>query len=239
MPVKKIYNKSVQKVEKSKLVKTRQKASSPTASRDTKSPFAGYLGTEEAYWTRHHRRYAGNILAVGRGNTTIEENRREYATASEQFKQLVSQDFPDNRSSISVLDCGYGHGHYARACHALGVGKYVGVDFASETKPDLGPSFTFAKQDLSVPFDLGQKFDLVICIDVIFHVVDDAKFQIVLQNIRRHAGNKIYITSLFRTYVAKPYVKHRPLEAFAPLGAKHLSTQPWRDNSLARFEVNP
>jgi SAM-dependent methyltransferase len=202
-----------------------------------KSIFSGYEGSEEPFWVRHHHKYKGSILAVGRGNTSVTVNEVEYRDARRQFESMVSTDFSAGCSTLSVLDCGFGHGHYAYACKALGCGRYTGLDFASPKRPDLGESFIFKQQDLSVPFRLDEQFDLVICIDVIFHIVDDNKFNTALENIRRHAKDKIYITSLFSDAVFRPYVKHRPLTAYGALRARHLSTAPWRDNKIARFEV--
>lgn len=204
----------------------------------SKQPFAGYAEQEQGFWDRHHAKYENSILAVGRGNTSIQVNEREYAVAREQFIETLRADFPDP-SQVSVLDCGFGHGHYARACKEVGVQRYVGLDFASKKRPELGDSYMFRQQDLGTPFDLGETFDLVICLDVIFHIVNDAKFEVALQNLRKHATDKVYITSLFRAAVYPPYVKHRPLTEYGALGARHLSMNPWRDNAISRFEVTP
>jgi hypothetical protein len=201
-----------------------------------KQPFAGYVNQEQNFWAKHHAKYENSILAVGRGNASISTNEREYAIAGQQFMKMVRNDFPDP-TKISVLDCGFGHGHYARACYQSGVERYVGLDFASQARPKLGSNYTFRQQDLGQSFDLEQKFDLVICLDVIFHIVNDEKFKVALENIRRHASDKIYITSLFREAVFPPYVKHRPLNAYASLGATHLSRDAWRDNSISRFQI--
>jgi SAM-dependent methyltransferase len=200
-------------------------------------PFKTYIGQEKSFWTKHHSRYGTSILAVGRGNATPATNEAEYRKARELFVQLVTDDFPGDRGDLSVLDCGFGHGHYAKACHELGFGRYVGLDFASKVHPKIGPSYVFENRDLGAPFDLKSKFDLVICIDVIFHLVDDAKFKVAIANIAKHAKNKIYITSLFRTVEIAPYVKHRPLAEYAGLRARHGTMMRWRDNNIVRFQV--
>lgn len=202
------------------------------------SEFKGYIGQEQSFWSRHHDRYRDSILAVGRGNATPAVNEHEYAVARKQFDKMIEADFPGDRGQLAVLDCGFGHGHYARACRDLGFGQYVGIDFASEKRPELGPNFKFQKGNLAVPFDFGRAFDLVICIDVIFHLVNDEHFRVAIANLKRHARNKLYVTSLFVPRVCRPYVKHRPLSEFSDLG-ELLTQESWRDNSIARFQAAP
>lgn len=199
--------------------------------------FARYQGQELTFWKTHHRRYGPSILAVGRGNATPEINQREYAAAKAQFVKMVRDDFgPAALSELAVIDFGFGHGHYARACHELGFGIYRGLDFASEHHPKI-PGYVFEKADISKHRVPERRYDLVLCIDTLFHVVDDSKFEQAIANIRQHAGPKsqIYITSLFVERIIEPYVKHRPVEAFEPL--KLVSMDKWRDNKIARFRL--
>jgi 2-polyprenyl-3-methyl-5-hydroxy-6-metoxy-1,4-benzoquinol methylase len=199
--------------------------------------FPKYRGKERSYWEKHHERYKDSIIAVGRGNTTPDVNRREYHRAKLQFVDMVKGDFPGSRHRLRVMDFGFGHGHYARACHELGFGSYHGLDFASKTHPDLGPDYVFETADISTPRAPDPRHHLVICIDTIFHVVDEEKFASALNNIVSHAApqSRIYITGLFTPKAIEPYVLHRPVSAFEPL--QLLSMETWRDNKIARFRL--
>jgi SAM-dependent methyltransferase len=71
----------------------------------------------------------------------------------------------------SVLDVGCGVGAWAEAMSAAGVPEVVGVDgsyVGSERL--LIPEDRFLRRDLVEPFDLGSRFDLVVCLEVAEHL---------------------------------------------------------------------
>ncbi len=189
--------------------------------------------SQRDFWLRRHAQEPG-IFAVGTKEFSEKRNHEYYRQLTALFRDLVREDF-DDVSKISVLDLGYGQGHYARVCHDLGVGRYVGLDFASPTVPFDAPGFRFERMDISEPFDFGA-FDLVTLIDVAFHVVDDAAFANLLDNVRRSAQRCVYVTGLFRDANIAAHVRHRTLSAFATLG-QPIDIWPWRDTLLLRIHT--
>lgn len=186
--------------------------------------------SDQKYWLK---RFAGNvdIRTVGCRDRSAGQNEKDYATAADLFKRCVASDLP-KRSSI--LDLGYGLGHYAKLCHALGFTDYVGIDFAAPPGPPLGSSYVYRQGDVGQRFDLGRKFDLVIAIDVLFHITDDARFETALDNIRRHASGVMYVTGIPHDRRIAAHVVHRDVDRFQTLG-ELIAIEPWRDTSIMRF----
>lgn len=186
--------------------------------------------SDQKYW---HKRFAGNvdICTVGCRDRSAAQNEKEYKAAAELFKSCVASDLP-KRSS--VLDLGYGLGHYAKLCHVLGFTDYVGIDFAAPPGPPLGPSYVYRQGDIGQRFDLGRKFDLVLAIDVLFHVTDSTRFETALDNIRRHASGVMYVTGIPKDRRIAAHVVHRDVDRFQRLGDL-IAIAPWRDTSIMRF----
>jgi SAM-dependent methyltransferase len=71
----------------------------------------------------------------------------------------------------SVADVGCGLGDWLAAFQRLGAGEVLGVDGDYVDRSELRiPSDRFRAADLSQPFNLGGRFDLVICLEVGEHL---------------------------------------------------------------------
>lgn len=189
---------------------------------------------EHRFWRRRFGTIPG-LRAVGHSGRSEARNRIDYERAGQLFLGLIREDFPDV-ARCGALEFGFGLGHYSRLCKQAGFQRYVGLDFASPARPSLGDGFRFVAQDVGEPFDLGERFDFVFAIDVIYHVLSDTEFESALDNLRLHATRRIYVTGLFETLHVR-HCFHRPLERFERLG-KLIDVQPWRDNKIARFAVD-
>jgi len=193
---------------------------------------------EKKFWGDRYEETGTSILTVGRRDASVARNNEEYAKALWQFRGMVRKDFPDP-AAISVLDVGFGLGHYAKALAQLGVKEYVGIDFASSAAPPelLERGFEFRHGvDASQPgLDLGRTFDLVVVIDVMFHIVEEARFARAVENLKRHASGLLYITGLFQDRQLAPHVRHRSPPRFRM--GEPVSLDKWRDNKIARFRL--
>lgn len=190
---------------------------------------------QQGFWVDRFKRVPG-IRAVGHHKRSAAHNQTEYEKAADLFLQLVGEDLPEVEQRVSVLDVGFGLGHYARLCKEAGFQSYVGVDFASPPLPDLGPSYREVRGDFGKPLDLDQKFDLVLAIDVLYHITDRAEFDVAIENLRKHARHRIYVTGLMEERKGHSHCYNRGLDDLSRLG-ELIDVQPWRDNKIARFRV--
>jgi trans-aconitate methyltransferase len=75
----------------------------------------------------------------------------------------------------SVVDVGCGWGTWLKTFQEKGVGKILGLDDADLPQEHLKiPSQYFQKIDLNLPFQLNEKFDLVISLEVAEHLLPDS-----------------------------------------------------------------
>lgn len=198
-----------------------------------------YIGREGDFWRARHERFGSSLLAVGRVDLTEEENILEYEEARRIFGLMVCEDFPQNRERFRVVDFGYGQGHYAKACCDLGFGTYVGYDLAApRPRLSLPGNYSFHSGDLTEIAKPERRFELVLCIDTIFHIVDDERFAKAISTLAAHVTRNgyVYITGLFNNRRPADHVRHRQLEAFAPLVLVG-ELRKWRDTKIGRFKV--
>jgi hypothetical protein len=189
---------------------------------------------DERFWKERHARLK-DIRAVGLATRSVADNERDYVRQRAELQRYLDADLPRMRRD-SALELGYGQGHWSRFCKDAGFARYVGLDFAAPRGPDLGSNYAYQRADVGARFDLKRRFDLVLAIDVLFHVTDEARFEIALDNIRRHAGGIIYVTGRMRDEKLAAHVIHRSLDRFRSLG-RLISIHPWRDTAIARFSV--
>ena len=192
---------------------------------------------DRRFWTDHLTRF-NDIRAVTFGSKSVSENEAMFRVAAEQFRSYVNEDLPTASDRGSVLEIGYGLGHFTRVQKELGFRECLGLDFAAPPGPPLGRGYSYRQQDVGSPFDLRCRYDLVTAIDVLFHITDDARFAVALDNIRRHAGRFVYVTGRMedRRFPHAPQVVCRSLDRFRSLGTlvRHAA---WRNNSIACFKV--
>lgn len=86
-----------------------------------------------------------------------------------------------------ALDVGSGTGFYIERWRALGAARVMGIDLTDVAVRKLAEKFPFAQFNQG---DIGDTafvppgaFDAVSCMDVLFHIVDDARFETALGNI--------------------------------------------------------
>jgi hypothetical protein len=207
---------------------------------------------DDAYWRKRHQHFGSDIRAVGHAGKAPAANMAEYSVSGNLLGRLLAEDFPEP-AGVRVFEVGFGQGHHARILQGMGFQDYLGIDLASPHRPDIGPGFRFRQGDVTRgAFGLENAeeapgpgtVDLVLLMDVMFHIIGDVNFQVGVRTVGEvvKEGGKVYATGWFRnwwdTIHATPWVRHRTLEAFTPLGVP-LDVHPWRDVSLVRFRGLP
>jgi SAM-dependent methyltransferase len=123
------------------------------------------------------------------------------------FKAGVINGFVANNAIADVLDLGCGDGHLLALLQAP---SYVGVDVSSTA---LASCVTRFPQHRFLPFsalDASVRAELVLSIDVIFHLVEDAVFASYMHTLFAHAKRfvLIYSSNTDRDW-SSPHVRHR------------------------------
>jgi SAM-dependent methyltransferase len=90
--------------------------------------------------------------------------------------------------SARVLDVGSGTGFYIRRWQELGAGSITGCDLTQSAVDRLArrhPEVPFLQLDISAPLTSLERgsFDVVSCMDVLFHITDDAQYRSAVANI--------------------------------------------------------
>jgi len=162
----------------------------------------------KSYWERRYQK--GRTSGVG-----------SYGRLAE-FKAEVLNGFVEKNNIGSVIEFGCGDGTQLTFARYP---RYVGVDVAQGSvalcrtrfAADSSKSFYLVGQ---VPDSLG-RFDLVLSLDVIYHLVEDEVFNTYMKSLFERAGRYIIIYSSNKVEDSGvPHVRHR---RFTDWIAKHAS----------------
>jgi SAM-dependent methyltransferase len=150
-----------------------------------------------SYWERRYQK--GRTSGVG-----------SYGRLAE-FKAEILNEFVEKQKIESVIEFGCGDGTQLTFARYP---RYVGVDVAQGSvalcrtrfASDATKSFYLVSQ---VPENLGS-FDLVLSLDVIYHLVEDEVFHIYMRSLFERAGRYIIIYSSNKVEDSGvPHVRHR------------------------------
>lgn len=135
----------------------------------------------KAYWRRRHRRHGHSLEGVGQIGLGDLENERDYVAKWKQVNDLLNHFgvTPD----CEVIDAGCGVGWFTERLTERGH-KVHAIDFSPEAialaQERLGERATFEVGALDT-WSASNNADLVICIDVLFHVVDQRRWRRALE----------------------------------------------------------
>ncbi len=102
-----------------------------------------------------------------------------------------------------VVEIGPGTGVYVERWKAGGVASLVGLDITAVVPERLGaayPEYRFAQADASEPWPVDDaSADLVTAFDVLFHIVDDARFAAAIRQAGRvvRPGGHLLVSDMF------------------------------------------
>jgi SAM-dependent methyltransferase len=135
------------------------------------------------YW---NKRLSGNfgLESVGYLGLGLAFNRWMYRVRKRIFTNCAKQ--LGNSSTSSVLDVGSGTGFYIDLWKSMGYTHITGVDISTQAVESLRskhPGLTFVHGDVSDTSLQLPKARLISCMDVLFHVVDEAGFDRALSKL--------------------------------------------------------
>lgn len=143
-----------------------------------------------SYW---ESRLGANISLRGTGHRAfnLAYNDRLYAAQRDCVEQLLDDHDVDLQGG-SALDVGSGNGFFVRCWLERGASTVTGLDITVASVAYLQRQFpqnSFAVADVAAAhLPLDRRFDLVSCISVLYHVVDDEKFARALGNLGASVG---------------------------------------------------
>jgi len=121
-------------------------------------------------------------------------------------------------------------GFYLKFYAESGVTQLTGVDLSSVAvarAKEMFPQYHLFQHDITEPLPIPAKsFDLVTAIDVLYHIVDDLKWEHALDHLcSLIAPNGVFVfTDKFpkrQVYQTFPHVRRRPLEMYAKVLRGH------------------
>jgi SAM-dependent methyltransferase len=160
------------------------------------------------YWRDRFTNHGRTLQAVGDEGLSPAENQQMYEDAAKVFGSVCREQAIDCENA-RVLEIGCGSGFYAQLLHDWGVGDYVGLDITDVFFPELRdrfPAFDFVRRDITAD-EVEGTFDLVLMIDVVEHIVSDARFASAMEQVRSClAPGGLFVVS--------PMVEERPRSMF-------------------------
>lgn len=137
------------------------------------------------YWHDRFSRYGQSFKSVGHEGLSEEENEKMYKEAADVFKAACARGGIDF-ASANALEIGCGTGFYTQLLYDMGVRRCTAVDITDAFFPELTkkfPKFSFLRKDITSDKIEGE-FDLVVMIDIIEHIVDEAKLTSAMENVK-------------------------------------------------------
>jgi len=161
------------------------------------------------YWHDRFSKYGLLLKGVGDEGISEKENNVMYTEAGKVFTDLCRCEDIDFKS-VKVLEIGCGTGFYTQLLKDLGVENYVGIDITDVLFTELRkkfprfkfiqnvlftelrkkfPRFKFIQKDVNRD-EIEEKFDLILMIDVIEHIVNEDKLTFALNNAAKRLSDK-------------------------------------------------
>lgn len=136
------------------------------------------------YWEDRFRRKGPSLASVGDEGMNEAEIGAAYASQAREIFGMLERAGGDLAAS-RVLEIGCGNGYYAELLRERGLTRYQGLDITDTFFPMLRqrfPGFEYVLGDITAG-RVASEFDVVLMIDVIEHIVTEAKFRSALANV--------------------------------------------------------
>lgn len=174
------------------------------------------------YWEERHSTYGIDFRDVGDKRISSAKNRIQLVGKASHLLWLLGRLGVER--SAHLLDAGCGKGFITETLACAGF-QCVGVD-VSDSAIRNSPSDSDAQYHVAPleSFVLNRKFDVVICADVLYHLVDDNHWSNAVSNLVRHLdfdGVLVVVEAFIEDGRTAPHVRWRNLTDYRKL-AKEL-----------------
>jgi 2-polyprenyl-3-methyl-5-hydroxy-6-metoxy-1,4-benzoquinol methylase len=178
-----------------------------------------YYRDPQSYWNDRHRDHRDSLQ--GPGCILLDEaaNEDDYATKWDRVRVVLEREV--DRGATRLLDAGCGTGWFTSRATTLGFSDVEAADFSSaaaEIAQRKAPESRVRVAALA-EIQSTEPYDVVMCIDVLFHVVDDTLWARSVQNLAALTSSRgalVIQDSLNETGAPSPakHVCFRPLSAY-------------------------
>lgn len=173
------------------------------------------------YWEARHAALKGSIRSVGHIGMSEARNFQDYSANADYLRAALLSKFPEPRGRV-LFDAGCGTGVVSALCADLGF-QVIGADF-SETAVAQAQARIPAGTFIAKPFDqvTVPPVDAILCLDVLFHIIDDDLWQRGLAALERNLkpGGRLLILEHFPgTTSDARHVRWRSVEAYRAVAA--------------------
>jgi SAM-dependent methyltransferase len=179
-----------------------------------------YYRDPAGYWEQRHATFGEDLDGVGRIGMGDEANRQDYGVKWDHLRQAL---IDAGVGPCAFLDAGCGIGWFSEHLQAEGYTP-TGVDFspsaADIARRHLGD--VVVEVGSLDGYRAGRTFELVICIDVLFHLVDDDIWLATVANLAAHVAAGGHLT-----------IQESLVEVPAEAGSSTVKHTRWR--SLADY----
>lgn len=179
-----------------------------------------------AYWQARHRKFGADFRGVGNVSLTGEANERQIHQKALLLAYLLGR--LGVARGARVLDAGCGRGYLTMLLAQTGF-DCVGCDVSQDAIDNAyGRDRVAYVQSPLATLDLGEAFAAVLCIDVLYHVVDDEEWQRSLEALLAHTqpgGHLCIVENLTSEPSHSPHCRWRTIadyESFCRQGRAHI-----------------
>lgn len=148
----------------------------------------------QAYWENRLQK-SFNLHGVGDIGLGVNYNNALYAVRKFAFHKLMKR-LKINFTDKKVMDIGSGTGFYIERWKELNVKSIHGTDITNVVVENLGKQFsehTFGQLDIGEKMDNPlPQYDFISAFDVLFHIVEDTRFEQAIKNIHGLLNDKGY-----------------------------------------------
>jgi SAM-dependent methyltransferase len=150
----------------------------------------GYYRDPQSYWNTRHREHRDSLRGPGCILLGEAANEDDYAVKWEHVRGVLDREVA--RGAVRLLDAGCGTGWFTARTATLGFADVDAADFSSTAAEIARRNAPAASVRVAALHEITSTapYDVVMCIDVLFHVVDDEMWARSVANLAELTGTR-------------------------------------------------